>query len=134
VCSESRAVGLKHYTFAFKSQRFDHQWDDTPGYNINVLPPRVYFNFERDTLYFRENWNKKVEGAWCCPSRFTNLVNEGDLKMVRRVGLDVNARVCSLRTSGEKCHLADFAFWDVLEILYLGYEDVKLGSDRPYYF
>jgi hypothetical protein len=131
VCSESRAVGLKHYTLAFESQRFAHRRTDTPEQKINVLPPRVYFNFERDTLYFRENWNKNVEGAWCCLSRFTDLVNEGDLKRVRRVGLDVNARVCSLKTSGEKCHLANFAFWDALEILYLGYEDVRLGSDCP---
>jgi len=131
VCSESRAVGLKHYTLAFESQRFAHRWTDTPEHKINVLPPRVYFNFERDMLYFRENWNKNVEGAWCCLSRFTNLLNKGDLKRVRRVGLDVNTRVCSLKTSGEKCHLANFAFRDALEILYLSYEDTRLGSDCP---
>jgi hypothetical protein len=129
VCSESRAVGLKHYTLAFESQRFADRWADTLVHKINVLPPRVYFNFERDTLYFRENWNKNVKGAWCCLSRFTTLVNGDDLKRVRRVGLDVNARVCSLKTSGERCHLANFTFWDALEILYLGYEDVRLGSD-----
>lgn len=68
-----------------------------------------------------------VEGAWCCLSRLTNLVNEVDLKRVRRVGLDVvNATACLLKTSGEKCHLTNFASWDELEILYLGYEDVRL--------
>lgn len=41
VCSESRAVGLKYYTLAFESQRFDHQWTDTPEHRITVLPPRV---------------------------------------------------------------------------------------------
>ena len=129
VCSESRAVGLKYYTLAFKSQRFNHRWTDTPEHQIDVLPPRVYFNFERDMLYFREKWNKNVKGAWSCLSQFTNLVNEYDLKRVRRVGLDVNARVCSLKISGEACHLANFAYWDALEILCLGYEDVRLGSD-----
>ena len=42
---------------------------------------------------------------------------------MKRVGLDVNARVCS------NCHLADSALWNGLEILYLGYKDVRLGSD-----
>ena len=121
VCSESRSVGLKHYTLAFESQT--HLRADTPAHEISVLPPRVYFNFERDTLYFREKWNKDVDGAWCCLSQFANLVNKGDLKRVKRVGLDVNARVCS------DCHFANFASWDALEILYLGYEGVRLGSD-----
>ncbi|PMD29273.1 hypothetical protein L207DRAFT_574395 [Hyaloscypha variabilis F] len=126
VCSESRSVGLKHYTLAFESQT--HLRTDTPAHEINVLPPRVYFNFERDTLYFREQWNKDVEGAWCCLSQFANLVNKGDLKRVKRLGLDVNARVCS------DCHFANFTSWDTLEILYLGYEDVRLGSDCPISF
>jgi hypothetical protein len=129
VCSESRVVGLKYYTLAFKSQRFDRRWADTLEHEIDVLPPRVYFNFERDMLYFREKWNKNVKGAWSCLSRFTDLVNEYDLKRVRKVGLDVNARVCSLKISGYSCHLANFANWDALEILCLGYEDVRLGSD-----
>lgn len=128
-CSESRAVGLKHYTLAFESQRSIRPWTDTPEHRINVLPPRVYFNFERDILYFRERWNKGVQGAWCCLSQFRFLVNEGDLKRIRQVGLDVNARVCSLKTSSEICHYANFAAWDALETLYLGYEDVRLGSD-----
>jgi len=127
VCSESRAVGLKHYTLAFESQRFDHLWTHTLKDRINVIPPRVYFNFERDTLYFRERWNKNVKGAWSCLSRFTSLVNEADLKRVRGVGLDVNARPCE----GDVGHGADFANWDALEILYFGYEDVRLGSDCP---
>ena len=134
VCSESRAVGLKHYTLSFESQRLDQQWTDTPEHRIDVLPPRVYFNFERDTLYFREKWNKNVKGAWCSLSQFRNLVNKRDLQRVRKVGLDVNARVCSLKTSGETCHPANFAHWDALEVLYLGYEDVRLGSDCPITF
>jgi len=126
VCSESRDVGLKHYTLAFGSQPINQQ---RANHTINILPPRVYFNFERDTLYFRENWNKNVEGAWCCLSQFRKLVNENDLKRVRNVGLDVNARVCSLEKSGNYSHLANFELWDALEILYLGYEDARLGSD-----
>jgi len=117
----SRAVGLKSYTLAIESKQA-------------AQPPRVYFNFERDTLYFRENWNKDVAGAWSCISRLANLVNEGDLKRVKRVGLDVNARVCSLKTSGESCHFPNFAYWDALETMYLGYEGARLGTDCPIRF
>jgi hypothetical protein len=121
VCSQSRAIGLKNYTLAFEPQR-------------STQPPRVFFNFERDTLYFREDWNKDVKGAWCCISQFTYLVNEGDLKRVKRAGFDVDVRICSLETSGEECHIANFAHWNALQILYLGYEDARLGSDCPISF
>lgn len=128
VCSESRAIGLKHYTLAFEPQRFAHRWTDAEQ-KINGLPPRVYFNFERDTLYFRDNWNENVEGVWCCLSQLRSLVNEGDLKRVTKVGFDVDTRNCSLKTSGENCHGAYLPSWDAIEIMYLGYEDVTLGSD-----
>jgi hypothetical protein len=62
------------------------------------------------------------------------LVNEAELKMVRKVGLDVNYRACSLQRSGERCHIVHFAHGDALEILYLGYEDVGIGSDCPIRF
>jgi hypothetical protein len=55
VCSESRAVGLKHYTLAFEPyKRFDYRLAYYAPEHRIVLPPRVYFNFERDTLYFWE--------------------------------------------------------------------------------
>jgi hypothetical protein len=90
-----------------------------------ALPPRVYFNFERDKLYFREDWNKGVQGSWSCIMQFIDLLNESDLKRVKGLGFDVNARVCSLRPSG---HYPILAGWDSLETLYLGFVGVKLGS------
>jgi hypothetical protein len=57
--------------------------------------------------------------------QFIDLLNESDLKRVKGLGFDVNARVCSLRSSG---HYPILAGWDSLETLYLGFEGVKLGS------
>jgi 2EXR family len=131
VCSESRAIGLRHYSLAFTSQSDTLQRTVTPEHMIDVLPPGVYFNFERDTFYFRENWNKNVKGAWSCLSQFSNLVKKDDLKRVKRIGFDVNTSICSLKTSGTTCHFADLAFWDALENMYLGYEDIRLGSNCP---
>jgi hypothetical protein len=121
-------VALKHYTVAFASQPMIN-WEDAPPEVDNVqeivLPPRVYFNFERDTLYFREDWNRGVQGSWSCIMQFIDLLNESDLKRVKGLGFDVNARVCSLRPSG---HYPILAGWDSLETLYLGFEGVKLES------
>jgi hypothetical protein len=121
-------VALKHYTVAFASQPMIN-WEDAPPEVDNVqeivLPPRVYFNFERDTLYFREDWNRGVQGSWSCIMQFIDLLNESDLKRVKGLGFDVNARVCSLRPSG---HYPILAGWDSLETLYLGFVGVKLGS------
>ena len=91
-----------------------------------VLQPRVYFNYERDALYFREDWNRGVEGSWCSVSQFANLLNEGDLKRVKGVVFDVNARVCLLRRSEEHCHYPILDGWDTLETLYPGFEGVRL--------
>jgi hypothetical protein len=91
-------------------------WEDAPPEINNVqeiaLPPRVYFNFERDKLYFQEDWNKGVQGSWSCIMQFIDLLNESDLKRVKGVGFDVDARVCSLRSSG---HYPILAGWDSLE-------------------
>jgi hypothetical protein len=59
VCSASRAVGLQHYSLAFAS---------LPGtvyfvVNADFELPKVYFNFDRDVLYFREDWNVGAEDA-----------------------------------------------------------------------
>lgn len=97
--------------------------------------PRVYFNFARDVLYFREDWNEGVKGQASCFEELRRVVKQSDVKKVRRVGMDVNARACSLRTSGETCHSPSFAYWDALEILYIGYEDEgRLGADCPIRF
>jgi hypothetical protein len=63
-----------------------------------------------------------------------------DIKRVRRVGLDVNARVCSPKPSAT--HSVGFQGWDALEIQYMGYEgygngegdEAMLGSDCPITF
>jgi hypothetical protein len=66
-----------------------------------------------------------VQGSWSCIMQFIDLLNESDLKRVKGVGFDVDARVCSLRSSG---HYPILAGWDSLETLYLGFEGVKLES------
>jgi hypothetical protein len=128
VCSESRAVALKHYTLAFASQPMSRWADEESNEVVQViLPARVYFNFERDTLYFREDWNLHVDGAWSCVNQFWDLVNEDDLARVKRVGFDVNAKVCCLNSAE---HYPIFGCWNALETLYIGYHGIKLGRKR----
>lgn len=127
VCSASRAEGLKHYTLAFGSPPEYYELE-----NVNQESCRtsiVYFNFEVDTLYFPEDWNAGVEGPSSCISSLSLEVDGDDLKRVKSVGFDVNARVCCLNVSGENCHSPDFQIWDALETLYLGLEAEGLRSD-----
>ena len=60
VYSESRAGGLKQYALRFSAIKYPFSED------TSTIPARVYFNFDRDTLYFRENWHEGVYGVWCC--------------------------------------------------------------------
>jgi hypothetical protein len=133
VCSESRAVGLKHYTLAFGSQPYMQWITDATGSTKVIeesdIPGRIYVNFERDTLYFREDWNEGVEGPCSCILQFPSQFSYDDLKRVKRVGFDVNARVCCLGVSGEDCHSPTFKCWDALETLYFGFEGMGLGND-----
>ncbi|PMD26297.1 hypothetical protein NA56DRAFT_641785 [Hyaloscypha hepaticicola] len=126
VCSDSRAVGLKHYTLAFRSPPEYHELNNVDEESCRL--PTVYFNFELDTLYFPEDWNAGVEGPSSCISSLSLEVNEDDLKRVKSVGFDVNARVCCLNVSGEDCHSPDFQYWDALETLYLGLDEAGVGS------
>ena len=127
VCSASRAVGLKHYTLAFGSPPEYHELDQVS--EETCRQPTVYFNFELDTLYFPEDWNAGIEGPSSCVSSLSLEVNEDDLKKVKGVGFDVNARVCCLTVSGEDCHSPDFQYWDALETMYLGLEAGGLGGN-----
>ncbi|KFY38780.1 hypothetical protein V495_06383 [Pseudogymnoascus sp. VKM F-4514 (FW-929)] len=135
VCSASRAVGLQHYSLAFASLPGTGYFAD----NADFVLPKVYFNFDRDVLYFREDWNAGAEGRWSCLLELVRQVGE-DIKKVRWVGCDVNARVCSPKSSAT--HSVGFEGWDALEIQYMGYEgdgngeedEAMLGSDCPITF
>jgi len=94
-----------------------------------VFPARVYFNFERDTLWFREDWNRGVDGPWCCTIRFSSLLNLEDLKKVRSIGFDINARTCTTRQEWGEGHSPYIYDWsDSIETFYLGIESPKLGE------
>lgn len=119
VCSVSRLIGLKYYTPSFERPRPYWHTDDV----TDLLLPCIYFNFERDTLYFQRNWNETTLGSRCCIRYFASHMNGGDLQRLKRIGFDVSARVCP------SSHTADFSFLPGLEVLYLGYESAPLGSD-----
>lgn len=103
VCHESRAVAMKHYTLSFGGFSYDYlsrvpgsdDWEDLRFQVVSTLPPRVYFNFERDILYFRGDWNENVEGEWGCFNQFPRLIDKADLERVQKVGFHLNVRICS---------------------------------------
>jgi hypothetical protein len=76
VCSESRKIALKRYTLSFSTRHLDWNPDQ---------PARIWFNFERDALYFREppwdDWHDYV--------RFGSVVAPRDLERVQNLGIGI---------------------------------------------
>ncbi|KUJ19428.1 uncharacterized protein LY89DRAFT_731825 [Mollisia scopiformis] len=122
VCAESRAVGSKHYTLSFGfrgSTDFNdvsERWDDHPA-----LEAKVYFNFERDVLYFGREWNEGIVGQWSCANHLKRLVNGEDMKKVERIGFDVDVSVCC-QLAGRN-HGPWLVPWTGLKKVYLGLRD-----------
>ncbi|CZR61303.1 uncharacterized protein PAC_11199 [Phialocephala subalpina] len=137
VCRESRAVAMKHYTLSFGGLSYGYlskvpksdNWEDLRFQIVNKLPPRVYFNFDRDILYFRGNWNKDVEGEWGCFSQFPRLIDKADLDRVQKLGFQLNARMCS--GGADPGHGLQLRGWTQgPKDLYFGLEDAGLGSSH----
>lgn len=141
-CSESRAVGLKNYSLCFSALDYppepDYSETNEPDWEPEVfstkvlIPARVYFNFDRNTLYFRDDWNEGVEGAWCCLYHIEMIINKEDLQSVRAVGFDLNARICSSRSPMN--HSPCFGQWTGLKTVYLGLEKPRLSSESQIQF
>ena len=129
VCAESRAIALRHYSLAFARKRILRAGDEDSDISSNV-----YFNFNRDTLYLREHWNKNAKGPWSCVTHLRNMINDEDIQRVKKIGFDVSARSCCLNMSADNSHYFNLMHWDSLETLFIGYEEGKLGFDCPIMF
>ncbi|MCJ1248771.1 hypothetical protein MMC30_005990 [Trapelia coarctata] len=73
VNSEARGIALKHYELSFATGTF---------------PPRIYFSFERDTLYFPEYVFD--DGGVADITPFIMAISSSERARVRRVAVDVD--------------------------------------------
>lgn len=128
ICSESRAIGLENYSYAFKEEESEYVEASTSDEKVNMISPGIYFNFERDTLYFPQTWNKDAKGAWSCLETIADWRGPADLRKVQRIGLDVEVSVCP---SNHPLRLSAF---DEIETLYLGYTEIRLRDKGPISF
>jgi hypothetical protein len=121
VCADSRAVGLKHCALHFAATQWSRCSDEetTP-----LLPAQIYFNFDRDTLYFPQDWNHGVYAEWSCLSYLSDMT---DLQRVQSVAVDIKANVCSDKTTG---HVPDFSEWTALKSIYLVLEEPNMLGGR----
>ncbi|KAE8454275.1 hypothetical protein EG329_005200 [Mollisiaceae sp. DMI_Dod_QoI] len=133
VCSESRAVGLKHYCLSFN---FDGSWEMIENAarwstrNSSYFS-RVYFNFDHDILYFAEGWNENVDGEWSCMNHLKRLLDLDDMWRVERIGFDLVTSICCPRASpDEGPHGPYLAPWKGLKKLYLGLKDPGLDPNE----
>lgn len=138
VCHESRIVGLKHYglSFGFKDSREynqDRVVEQDPEYwvkrgrTLDAIEPKVYFNFERDTLWFGKGWNRGVEGEYSCFNHLKRLLNMVDLRNVQRLGFDVDNGICWGGMSGG--HRPYLGRWAGLKVLFLGMEEMIVDTN-----
>jgi len=140
VCSISRKIGLRTYTLilGYRGCLELTQRAHIPNYKEQVVPirldPKVYFNFDRDILYFPKEWNERVDGQYSCFNHLKRLLNTKDMEGVERIGFDLEASICCPRSSTK--HGIFLAPWKGIKTLYLGMrEDTNKddsGSDeRP---
>jgi len=82
MCSESRAVALQHHSLAFG--RVEYFW----GYGC--ARKGLYFNFDRDVAYFRQDWDALRPASGSCARALANLTDSGDAARVKFLCLDIN--------------------------------------------
>jgi hypothetical protein len=118
VCHTSRLVGLKYYPLSFQGIEIS----DASG----SLSAGVLFNFDHDTLFFREGWNERIDGPWSCFNQLSSLLNPEDVHKVQAIGFDLRARICSSRTVQN--HFPLLKHWIGLKTMYLGMPSSEGGD------
>jgi hypothetical protein len=118
VCHTSRLVGLKYYPLSFQGI----EESDASG----SLSVGAFFNFDRDTLFFKEGWNERIDGPWSCFNQLSSLLNPEDVHKVQAIGFDLRARICSSRAVGN--HFPLLEHWIGLKTMYLGMPSSEGGD------
>jgi hypothetical protein len=111
-------VGLKYYPLSFQSI----EQPDGSG----SISEGVYFNFDHDTLFFRQGWNERVAGPWSCFNQLSSLLNPEDVHKVKAIGFDLRARICSYGTVQN--HFPLLEHWIGLKTMYLGMPSSEGGD------
>ncbi|KAH8804593.1 hypothetical protein F5884DRAFT_796609 [Xylogone sp. PMI_703] len=102
VCMESRALGLKNYELAFSGK------DPDTG---KLCPARIYFNFDHDTLYFKEGWSFNVKGCWRCIRISQTYISQDDIQRVKSLCLDIETETCVPKEWQQTSHNTGFDGW-----------------------
>jgi hypothetical protein len=76
VCMESRETALKKYELSFSGHSAYYSLD---------YPARIWFNFEKDMVYFR---NRGTIG-WHCLIQFQSSIVSKDLERIQFLGIDI---------------------------------------------
>jgi hypothetical protein len=109
---------LKYYPLSFQGI----EESDVSG----SLSAGVLFNFDRDTLFFKEGWNERIDGAWSCFNQLSSLLGPEDVHKVQAIGFDLRARICSSRIV--RNHFPLLEHWIGLKTMYLGMPSSEGGD------
>lgn len=125
VCQESRQVALLRYELTFSGC-------ETHSFLMDCYPPKTYFNFERDTLYFRKAHKRVVPQSdedEVTPARFGFHVNREQFDQIRSIGVDVGSSSATTSLS-----FLNYLNPRDLRTVYLCTEEGDLRAEQFFYF
>jgi hypothetical protein len=119
--SLSRRTALKYYELCFGMTRGDE-----------TIQPMIYFNYEKDMLYFQED--RPIHKFWrrSCFEQFFALVNPSDIARVRHLGFPSNLPII-MHYTADSFH-KDLRLWKGLQMVSLGYNRYGLDMRRAITF
>jgi hypothetical protein len=120
-CSLSRETALKYYGLCFGMTSVD-----------GTVPPMIYFNYEKDMLYFQEDRPINKFRDRSCFEQFFALVNPFDVQRVRHLGFPSNLPV-TMHYTADSFH-KDLRLWKGLKTVCLGYNRYGLNVRRAITF
>jgi len=98
----------------------------------NTVPPMIYFNYEKDMLYFQED--RPINKFWhrSCFEQFFALVKPFDIERVRHLGFPSNLPA-TMHYTADSFH-KDLRLWKGLQMVCLGYNLYGLNVRRAITF
>jgi hypothetical protein len=118
VCIESREIALKKYELAFSAQDALISLDS---------PARVWFNFESDMVYFRD----QNSSEWDSFMQFRTTVLAKDLQRIRFLGGLASNLLNDRSWYWPAFHEKWLKDWKDLEVIYYCHEGGRVNISRP---
>lgn len=113
-------MGSTRYNLSFSSAKH------SPG--SKTSPTKIYFNLDRDTLYFGPDWNKDTGEMRGCLSLSPEIVLHEDFKQVKGVAFHLGMNACV--HGSQIIHMPDIRNWAGVKDIYLVLDERAEASNQ----